>query len=369
MYHKPIYKSFKINPLEGLSGGLSQALKPSDYDSQLDRLLDHIYAALDRYSFALVRNQSFSLVNICSVKQNASVGYSQIDHPKLNSEIVLTLTFSLTARPPKRIKQINNQIPLMELDYLWTTRDRGSDYLTLTLNFAQMRQMNLEYNNIKHLLYLYNCIGMCTKSFVIHPRGWYESHVYSTGNLLALKRMYLLKNTSSLFKDTPFGYWIYNKEFWQNYSHLIVSRLIDEKFYKYFTVNILGFIPVPQNEYGRNWIYSSKPDSYLKFVESGVKKLVQCLFGSVTPQWKQDDLYCAMYLLYRVVEPASFETTEAYEQMHEFYLALRKSLEDRTKFMFLQKSFVGINDVSLDLIRGDSQLRVILSETLGAHYE
>lgn len=366
MFHKPIRTTFKFNPIHGMSGRVGSALDPSTYGDSLDKVLDYFYGLLESYSFCLVRNQNFSLINVSSIKQQSSVGYSEVDLGEMPSEIVLAFTFSLVPRPSQKLKRESTYIPLMNFDFIWGKTGRDSQYLTITLTNQQCKQFGIDYNNIKHMIYLYNNIGLCTKSFVLHPRGWYTSTVYQPLNHPFLRDKYLTKNLNSLLKEEPAGYWIYNKYFWQECSQLVVSRFLTPDFYKYFAVHILRSIPPKPYGYSYSWLFKSTPKSFLRFIEEGVLRFVSLINVKSDPNKigqelrSNPDLYSVAFLVYAMVEDIA--DTEEYDDLVEFISVLGNM--DSLKKSSVLRLFSRVKGAALDLISDDSQFADMLVEVM-----
>lgn len=316
--HLSAASTFKLSPVNGLSRQVKRALVvrenngTEDLGKHLGSLFAFILDRLESYPFVLVRANSFSLVNV-STSLGKSFGYSEVSFKKRSTlpSNLITFTFCLTGRPLKKIEQLTT-IDLISNDFLFGPDRRNLNYLTITVDQSTARKYGIDFSIHKQLEFLYNTVGLVSKSFVVHPRGWWDSSVYSTHFLRSLYNQFYEKQPEYLFKEVPIGYWHYNKKFWQDYSHLLVPKLIDEGFYKYFTVFILDGIYVGQNLDAEafNWIYGPT-SSLTAFVESGIRKLMSEIHSSIQRQLTPNDIdmniiddsvHCVIHLLYRYHE-------------------------------------------------------------------
>lgn len=304
--HIKTQTTFKLNPTNGLSKQVGRALLPRESGTtylgqQFGSFLRYILDRIETYPFTLVRSNSFSLVNV-STSVGQSFGYSEIAFKKQSSlpRNILCLTFCIAPLATRKVVQ-GHTLDLIGNDFLFGPDSRNLNYLTITIDQATARGYGIDFHIGKQLEFIYNNVGMVTKSFVQNPRGWWESKVYSTSFLRTLHQQYFEKQPTILFKDIPIGYWHYNKKIWQEYQHLIVPKLIDQSFFKYFTVFILDLIHIEQDlgEEALAWIYG-KTDSLRSLVERGIRTILLGLNGKSIEA--DDSVYCAAHLLYRFTD-------------------------------------------------------------------
>jgi hypothetical protein len=308
MIHSQARSTFKLNPINGITKTVRRALNFNESSvidtKQIGSLLETLLKRLDSYPFALVRSNSFSLINISTV--SSSFGYSKIEFLKNKRTSVnqVFFTFSVIPSPAKNIKQ-ENSVDLIENDFMFGTNRSNINYLVVTLDQSEKRH-GINYQMLKNLETLYNIVGVVTKSFVVNPRGWWESDIYVTNYQRVLYDRYYSRSPELLFKEDPIGFWIYSKHVWSDFPHLILTRLIDENFYKYFTLFILDTIYVNDElSYGtKDWMYG-KTGSLVQYYISGIKKLLVMLnntneINSISEL--EDSVYCIIHLLYRYVE-------------------------------------------------------------------
>lgn len=368
--HQSFGTNFKVNPTAGLVGGV----KPSTFASQstgTGRLLDYLYNLLEDYSFAIVRNQMFSLVNITSVKQGFSAGYSDVDVSKANipSAAVIVFTFSITPRPnvKARLRSPSGMMKLLGYDFIWGSREVDGDYMTISLTFQQASDFGLDFNTTRDLTKLYNIVGMCTKSFVLHPRGWYNSDIYYDRSVTLLRSLYMMKAPTILFRDVPIGYWIYNKYVWTDYSNLIVPRLVTPDFYLYFIMNLLTYVDPSDSNVA--WMYDPEaPEGLVQYVATGLRKAIHLIrtFSNGTLRVEDNQLFCALYLLYGAIEPGSFGLNPKSSGADDFLMHLNvqytKSV-DKTEYPQFKVMLELFNDpqrLALMLLRQDQQTAKVI---------
>lgn len=374
MFHKPVRTTFKLSPTNGLIGSVANALASQD-NSNVGMFVDYVINALEAYSFALVRNQSFSLINVTGLKQNQSVGYSTVDtsHLKLPSGAAFTMTFALIPRPPQKVvpkkEELGSMIKLRNFDTVWGRKASHYEYLTLVIDFAQAREFNIDYALLKDLQFIYNVIGCYTKSFVLNPNGRYTSSVYSTNSLPMLRAQYLTKPLNLLIRDTPCGYWIYNKYFWQDFSHLVIERNITSDFYKYFVVHLLHSVPNSLSGQSAKWFLKpNHPGGLIDFIKSGLRKFVQAVNGS-SYSAQDDDLYSVCYLLNESIIDGSFGDTQGFMDCIAFIADFRAALEPKNENssankQFLMASIRDMDQAAYDLVHSPEALHVMVREVL-----
>lgn len=346
MTHIAAHATFKLNSISGLTAAVSRAIKVKE-NSKVDldnvsSLLGAVLKRLENYPFAMVRSESFSLVNI-STSLGKSFGYSEVDFSKQRSlpSNMVFLTFAVIPSPSKKIIP-SKQIDLIGNDFMFGSSRSQISYLVITLDQTEKRD-GINYQMLKHLEFLYNIIGLTSKSFVTNPRGWWDSNVYSTRYPRVMYDRYYSCPLERLLKEEPIGYWIYNKNIWHNYPHLVLPRLIDENFYKYFVLFLLDTIYVGENlsESAFNWIYGSG-ETLATFVSSGIKKLLIDTKSSMQLQLEtrpierdgfDDSLYCVLHLLYRYVEPEGIGLDDDLASRVYVNLMKKISLSENSEFV------------------------------------
>lgn len=350
--------TFKVNPMQGVFGSVSANMGQS-LNIPLNDLMQYIYDCLDKYSFAVVRSRMFSLVNVSSPKLGHSVGYSDITFDDTLVESgVLVLTFALVATPLKNLSASEAYIPLRSHDFLWGREGKGAEYLSIVLDISQKRNLfDIDINN-RSLLNLYNAVGVCSKSFALHPQGWYESPVYLNINIESMRSQFLLKTPQHIFRNVPVGQWIYCKRIWQDYSFFIVPALIKENFFKYFTLYILRSLP--PFLYGRSydWVYRDSKSSYKRFIERGLTSVISKLNSNADITSFSDEEFSALALIAEALSGDSFSSTLADEEALLFYSVVRDQLHARNNEIKRQRFFSKLTDisyVSYKLITGDTE--------------
>lgn len=358
MIHSQARTTFKLNPINGLTKTVKRALNFNESSTidrkQVNDLLESLLKRLDSYPFALVRSNSFSLVNITSMSH--SFGYSKVEFlkNKITSVNQVFFVFSVIPNPAKNIKQ-ENSIDLIDNDFMFGTNRNNISYLVITLDQAEKRH-GLSYQMVKHLETLYNIVGVTTKSFVQAPRGWWESDVYVTHYQRVLYDKYFNRSPELLFKEDPIGFWIYSKKVWDEFPNLILTRLIDENFYKYFTLFILDTIYINSDlSYGsKDWIYG-RSGSLVQYYISGIKKLLMMLntsneINSVSEM--EDSVYCVLHLLYRYIEPEGIHLDNdlAVRIYNRIVKSVGKSSEQEAIKDLFFKMFSGVERAAYDLL-------------------
>lgn len=359
--------TFKLDPTSGLTQSVRRALKIKE-TAKVDvqdtgSLIEMLLKRLESYPFALVRSNSFSLINV-TTNLGKSFGYSEVIFSKRRSlpSTSISFTFAVIPNPAKKVVQDPvHTIELIDSDFMFGTSRNKISYLVITLDHTE-DNTNLSYQMLKHLEFLYNIVGLTTKSFVSNPRGWWESSVYVTHYQRVMYDRYYSRSPELLFKDTPIGFWIYNKHVWQDYSHLILPRLIDENFYTYFVLFILDTLYIGEqldNEVFK-WIYGNN-GTLSSFIASGIKRLLMDLKSGYSDDYEMtDSVSCVLHLLYRYVEPEGLgldkdRALSVYKHLVN-KTAATNSTNLKTRDLFY-KMFSGVDRLSYELLDKDASLQ------------
>ncbi len=359
--------TFKLDPTSGLTQNVRRALKLKEtakVDVQdIGSLLELLLKRLESYPFALVRSNSFSLINV-TTNLGKSFGYSEVIFSKRRSlpSTSISFTFAVVPNPPKKVVQDPvHTIDLIENDFMFGSSKNRISYLVITLDHTENNK-DISFQMLKHLEFLYNIVGLTTKSFVSNPRGWWESSIYVTHYQRVMYDRYYARSPELLFKDTPIGFWIYNKHVWQDYSHLILPRLIDENFYTYFVLFILDSLYLGEqldNEVFK-WIYGNN-GTLSSFINSGIKRLLMDLKSGYSSDYEMtDSIYCVLHLLYRFVEPEGLGLNK------DLAVSIYKHLVNKVQAVdsenlkvrdLFYKMFSGVDRLSYELIDKDASLQ------------
>lgn len=359
--------TFKLDPTSGLTQNVRRALKLKEtakVDVQdIGSLLELLLKRLESYPFALVRSNSFSLINV-TTNLGKSFGYSEVIFSKRRSlpSTSISFTFAVVPNPPKKVVQDPvHTIDLIENDFMFGSSKNRISYLVITLDHTENNK-DISFQMLKHLEFLYNIVGLTTKSFVSNPRGWWESSIYVTHYQRVMYDRYYARSPELLFKDTPIGFWIYNKHVWQDYSHLILPRLIDENFYTYFVLFILDSLYIGEqldNEVFK-WIYGNN-GTLSSFINSGIKRLLMDLKSGYSSDYEMaDSTYCVLHLLYRFVEPEGLGLNK------DLAVSIYKHLVNKVQAVdsenlkvrdLFYKMFSGVDRLSYELIDKDASLQ------------
>lgn len=359
--------TFKLDPTAGLTQSVRRALtlkETAKVDVQdIGSLLELLLKRLESYPFALVRSNSFSLVNV-TTNLGKSFGYSEVIFSKHRSlpSTSISFTFAVVPNPPKKIVQDPlSTLDLIDNDFMFGGSRNRISYLVITLDHTENNK-DLSFQMLKHLEFLYNIVGLTTKSFVSNPRGWWDSGVYVTHYQRVMYDRYYNRSPELLFKDTPIGFWIYNKHVWQSFSHLILPRLIDENFYLYFTLFILDNLYVGEqmeNEVFK-WIYGTN-GTLSSYIGSGIRRLLVDLKTDYSSDYAMSDsVYCVLHLLFRFVESEGLGLDKQFAESVYKHLVNKIQSTDakhkEVKNLFF-KMCAGIDRLSYELIDKDASLQ------------
>jgi hypothetical protein len=373
---KRIANSFKVNPVSGLIGTVGSIVPRSKVS--LGPLLRYMFRVIEDYSFCLVNNQSFALVNVTNINSHNSVGYSDLDKGchglNMFRGTTLSFTFSLVPRPVTTLQPLSPVLSLKNRDFTWGRPFKGSEYLTINLSAAQLRDMGIDDYLFDDLLFMYNNVGLATKAFVLNPFGVYSSIEYATMNPVYMKSVYFNKPVSSLFKE-PIGYWKYNLGIWQKYNHLLFPEMFKDNrdsFYLYFVQHLMPRLSVTTYQDLR-WLTAERKDSLYDFLYSGLLKLMQTLgqpfthkVNAISDLNKSKDLCAVVHMLY-TLSGFDYGLPDDIQELNEFLGQLSYQLtNDGTKRSMFNGMLANLRSMCYDLINSSPQIEVIMEEVLDA---
>lgn len=250
--HKHVPTTFRLSPVNGLLGSYSRFNK-ENFGQQVGELAELIFRIFYEDKSVFSYADTLSLINVTNYVNARSTGYS-ISPPDsvIGFNTGLAFTFALSARPySKRLPELNskekNSDGVDTVSY-WSTGGSSYTYLTISFDKSSLRRLSLSFNTERELIYLYNSIGLLSKSFVLY-KDWYNTnynHDDASGNLSAftMYTRYFGKSIRNMFNDTPMPYWLYCKEFWFKAQNLLSPRFLNiDEFGLYYLVHLADIIP------------------------------------------------------------------------------------------------------------------------------
>lgn len=306
--HTAVRTTFKVNPRNGIAGSLSRMFKPQHVTQQIGELFETIVKQIFEDKTAFAYKAPFSLVNMTNLLQFSSVGYSQ-SPPKqvLGVNPGLVFTFALSASPYRdtaEITRLNQNYDGTDLVTYWTDDNRNR-YLTIAIDKSTLRDVKVSINTTPEMVYVYNCIGVMTKSYILQ-NNWYigpsrNYHPVNSGmDESSTWSKYLEKSIRTMFNDQAMNTWIYCLEFWTRCPNLLTPSFINiDEFGLYYVLYLHERVPV-----NRSTIYQSlhsRIGGMQDYITRGIQDFNRALNNPASDI--SDNCYAVVHLLEALVEP------------------------------------------------------------------
>jgi hypothetical protein len=332
--HQSHRSSFKANPRNGIIGNLPRTFKRS----HLARGVGELFAAIsremmeDRIVFA--HAAKFALVNVTNMIHGSSIGYSPAPPSSvLGTNPGLVFTFALTTRPYQEavtIRKVAQNYDGSEFISYWSDSSRTFDYLSIAFDKNSLRDYNLSYNTTPEMVYLYNTIGILSKSFVLNSR-WYDQlgNVHQSAKTkgvteFTLYSKYYEKPLRNLVNDVPMNAWIYNKDFWIKASNLLTTRFLDiQEFGLYYLLYLHDVVPNNRSPLYLN--INSSVGGIRDYLTQGVKDLYTKLRNPSADM--TDNCYAVLHFLQAGIDDGGFGLVVDREAAEDLLLTLRNVFE------------------------------------------
>lgn len=285
--HRNVRTTFKANPRNGFLGMPSRTFKTEKHDQDIGELFEVIAREMVEDKIVFSYPSTFSLINLTNVVNNRSIGYA-IAPPKeiLQNATGLVFTFALTSRP------YSNKLPTIETLALgsdgaetisyWSSKKTSTEYFSISLTKNGLQKLRLNYNTEQDMLYIYNCVGAVTKSFVL-DHSWYrenQNHRDLNGptvNEYSLYSKYYGSTFKNVMVNSPMNSWIYNREFWMQAQSLLSANFIHlENFGLYFLLYLADQVPQRPTSRILEEVISSV-GGITDYLTKGVKDFTQAL--------------------------------------------------------------------------------------------
>lgn len=306
--HQSVKTTFKVSPRNGIGGTWNRMLKPQNLGQQIGLLFEHLVKHIFEDQTALTEKSSFSLINITNTIQFSSVGYASTPPQEtIGKNPGLVFTFALSASPykkevPSEIK-IHKEHEQADLVSYWSYKN--NKYLTISLDKDTLRDFKLSINTHDGMLYVYNCIGILTKSYVLKD-SWYTGPTrnYFPSNAgideTSAWSLYLEKPLRTMVNEVPLNRWVYCLEFWTRCSNLLTSRFLNvEEFGLYYILYLHERVPASRTD-----IYTSLHQNVgglRDFITKGIQDFNKAISNPLAPV--SDNCYAVVHLLEALVEP------------------------------------------------------------------
>lgn len=313
--HRSVQTNFRVNPKNGMLGGISRTFKRDKMDQQIGELFEIIARELIEDSAVFSFKSPFTLINVTNWVNGYSIGYS-VTPPKATyvSDPALVFTFSLSNRPYKSTTPTADNVYFSSegtesLAYWSNKRNAGRDYLTISLAKTTLRKLKLSFNSEPELTYLYNCIGMLTKSFVLNSNWYSPNNTHTdantpTVNEYTLYSKYFERTMRTMINDHPMNTWMYNRDIWFQAQNLISPKFLNlDAFGLYYLMYLVDIVPTrPQSSL---WKSIHSPIGGIKdYIAQGIQDFNTGLKNPLAEV--TDHCYAVLHLLETQVNPGGF---------------------------------------------------------------
>lgn len=302
MKHTRIFTNFRHDPLAGAKGTTQSIFNAEYRTKEIAPLADYVIRELQSLVYPTVRSEIFSLVNVTCPVSNYSVGYQEAPSEELLKPYTgLAMTFAMTSRPlvkfPKELFTVGGA---NYITHWGTTRYRTTEYVTICIPQNILNDFEINYSLAKDLLYIYNIIGMVSKSFVLDS-SWLMRDGYQhrhANDVAILEAQYNNVNLQRLIKTRPMNTWVHNKELWVRAPNLLHESNFYRDFGLYFAREIFDWVKNSSLSFAaQEYVYGSHLDSFPKYIEKGIRDLKQFIRGSDILSREMEAAVCLMYLL------------------------------------------------------------------------
>lgn len=302
MKHTRIFANFRHDPVAGVKGTTNSIFNIEHRKKEISPLIQELITTLQSLVYPTVRSEIFSLVNVTCPISNFSVGFQEAPSEELLKPYTgLAFTFSMTPRPLSKFpKEIFTVGGANYITHWGTERLRTNQYVTVCIPQSFMNDLELGYSLGKDLLYIYNVIGMATKSFV-EDSSWLMRDAYQhrhSDDTDILAAQYNSLNIQRLIKTRSMNAWVHNKDLWLRAPNLLHENHFYREFGLYFAKEIFDWIKDSDLPFAaREYVYGSHLNSFSKYIEKGIRDLKQFIRGSDILSREMEAAVCLMYLL------------------------------------------------------------------------
>ncbi len=302
MKHTRIFSNFRHDPMVGVKGTTNSIFNAEYRTKEIAPLIDYIIRELDSLVYPTVRSEIFSLVNATCPFSNFSVGFQESPLGDLLKPYTgIAFTFAMTPRPVSKFpKEIHSVGGASNVTHWGTRKFKTNEYVTICVPQNVLNDLEIQYSLPKDLLYIYNVIGMTSKSFVtdsswLQRDSYLHSHSDSTDILAA---QYNSLNIQRLIKTRPLNTWAHNKDVWLRAPNLLHGNHFYREFGLYFAKEIFDWVKDSKLSHAaQEYVYGSHRDSFSKYIEKGIRDIKQFIRGSDILSREMEAAVCLMYLL------------------------------------------------------------------------
>ncbi|SBV38498.1 hypothetical protein BN7874_279 [Phage NCTB] len=371
--HRTVKTTFKVNPRNGLLGGISRTFKRERMGEQVGELFDLLAQEMYADKTAFSYKSQFSLINVTNLLNGTSVGYSVMPPSEVTGfNSALVFTFSLVPSPySNTLPSVGTKFKAssnLDMVTYWSTRKSGKEYLTISIDKATLRRLKLSFNTESEMVYMYNTIGALSKSFVLY-NNWYrvngthESANAPTINEYTLYSKYYERSLKSMMNDHPMNTWLYCQQFWQQAQNLLTPQFLDiDEFGLFYLLYMIDDVPFSSSSTLFENLYS--PVGGIRdYVAQGIKDFNLAMNNEAADI--TDNCYAVVHLIESMAYPGGLgiavDKELAKRRMHQINSAFEFDDDLKTKFYSFMSD---TNKAFIALIDRDSRFSSIVKEIL-----
>lgn len=224
---------------------------------------------------------NFTLVNVYSGVSGFSHG-SSVPPPEsarpANKQLIFTFAFDVydsvaNIKPTITLKRSN---PVSQFG----TVKNPTTFTCVGLTSNEVAAFGLNALYTEHIAYLYNIVGVMTKSLAKH-KSFYTTGSYGEFYPHTLKALFDTYGRASLYKiivGTPYPYWVYSTAIWTHAPNLLSSKMLTPHSVLYYFLYVHGAIQryAPRDRVIRLLgLQGSKPNTVLGYLSESLLEFVQ----------------------------------------------------------------------------------------------
>ena len=186
---------------------------------------------------------NFTLVNVYSGDNGFSHGVDRPPPEELrpaNNHLIFTFAYDVYDHVSDLKITVKNKLSNSVSQY--GNRHAPTAFTSVGLTSAQCAAMGLNALYTEHLAYLYNVIGVMTKSLAKNRR-FYSDNTYASfygPELKAAHDKYGMAPLYKIFLSTPYPFWVYSPAIWKYAPNLLSKKMLNPQTVLYYFMYIYG---------------------------------------------------------------------------------------------------------------------------------
>lgn len=250
MFHREQKTGFRVSEFSLSGAFLHSLLKPRFVDFNVGELFEYLADSLWNTVGVMTDRVDFTLVNVCSPFNRFSHGILP-EPPSVTWPTGKALIFTFAIRRARpydqfRIKRNwvhhnSNQITKWGLNF------QSRDYVSISVDMSKADEWHLKSMRMLELQYLFNIIGMMTKSFVRRQNVYQRiGQTYDDQHEVRSLRDWYVEIYSMpikrLVQTVPYHLWPFNYHVWEYAPNILSPRTITPAVATYYFMYLHGAI-------------------------------------------------------------------------------------------------------------------------------